>query len=94
MDRTVVEPAFSSTLEQIPISSLLGMFAEVIEQVSKGYSMGWSERTIKTKARRLSTWLTFTELAEEQEAGILEVTKKMPRDDLSDPASETQESGL
>jgi len=56
-----------------------------MEQVSEGYSMGWSEKTIETKARRLSPWLTFTELADKQEDGALEATEKIPRDDLSDP---------
>jgi len=58
---------------------------EVMEQVSEEYSMGWSEKTIQTKASRLSPWLTFTELADEREDGGLEATEKMPRDDLSDP---------
>lgn len=47
--------------------------------------MGWSEKTIQIKARRLSPWLTFTELVYEREDGALEATEKMPRDDLSDP---------
>lgn len=58
---------------------------EVMEQVSEEYSMGWSDRTIQTKAWRLSPWLTFTELIYEREDGALEATEKMPRDDLSDP---------
>lgn len=58
---------------------------EVMEQVSEGYSMGWSEKTIATKARRLSPWLIFTELAEKREDAAPEATEKMPRDDISDP---------
>jgi len=58
---------------------------EVMEQVSEEYSVGWSKKTIQTKARRLSPWLTFTELVYEREDGALEATEKMPRDDFSDP---------
>lgn len=58
---------------------------EVMEQVSGEYSMGWSEKTIQTKARRISLWLSFIELVYEREDVALETTEKMPRDDLSDP---------
>lgn len=58
---------------------------EVMEQVSEEYSMGWSESTIGTKANRLSPWLTFTEMAEEEERGVLKATEKMPQGDLPKP---------
>lgn len=59
--------------------------AEVMEQVSEDYSMGWSERTIKTKASRLSPWLTFAELAVKREDGDFVATEKIARDEFSDP---------
>lgn len=58
---------------------------EVMEQVSDEYSMGWSETTISTKANRLSPWLTFTQMAEKDERGVLKAAEKMPSDDLPDP---------
>jgi len=58
---------------------------EVMKQVSEDYSMGWSDKTIETKASRLSPWLTFAELADEQEDGVFVATEKMPRDGFSDP---------
>lgn len=52
---------------------------KVMERVSEDYSMGWSEKTINTKARRLSPWLIFTGLADKQDNGALDPTEKMPR---------------
>lgn len=59
--------------------------AEVMVQVSEDYSMGWSERTVETKASRLSPWLTFAKLADEREDGAFVATEKIPREGLSDP---------
>ena len=58
---------------------------DVMAQVCKDYSLGWSEGTIDTRAKRLYRWLVFTGLTEEVTNGVLEPTEKMPRDDLRDP---------
>lgn len=58
---------------------------EVMEQVSNDYSLGWSEGTVRTRAKRLYQWLLFTELAIEKEPGILEAMNKMPRGNLPNP---------
>lgn len=57
----------------------------VMEQVSEEYGLGWSEGTIRTRAKRLYQWLIFTRLAEEKKQGTLEATDKMPRGNLPDP---------
>lgn len=57
---------------------------DVMAQVSEDYSLGWSEGTIRTRAKRLYQWLIFTGLAEEERRGYLVPTEKMPRD-LPDP---------
>ena len=57
---------------------------EVMAQISEDYSLGWSEGTVQTRAKRLYQWLIFTGLAEEERQGYLVPTEKMPRD-LSDP---------
>lgn len=51
---------------------------EIMQQVSDDYNMGWSERTVQTKAQRLSTWLTYTGLAEKSRQGYFTPADKMP----------------
>lgn len=58
---------------------------EVMQQVSEDYSLGWSETTVETRAKRLYQWLLFTRLAEEESQGVLLATDKMPRGNLPDP---------
>jgi len=58
---------------------------EVMQQVSEDYSLGWSEGTVRTRAKRLYQWLLFTRLAEEESQGVLVATDKMPRGNLPDP---------
>lgn len=57
----------------------------VMQQVSEDYSLGWSEGTVQTRAKRLYRWLLFTRLAEEESQGVLVATDKMPRGNLPDP---------
>jgi len=57
----------------------------VMQQVSEDYSLGWSEGTVRTRAKRLYRWLLFTRLAEEESQGVLVATDKMPRGNLPDP---------
>lgn len=57
--------------------------AEIMQQVSDDFSMGWSEATVRTKAGRLSTWLVHTGLAEESRKGYLTPTDKMPESDTA-----------
>ena len=56
-----------------------------MQQVSEDYSLGWSETTVETGAKRLYQWLLFTRLAEEESRGVLVATDKMPRGNLPDP---------
>lgn len=58
---------------------------EVMKGVVKEYSLGWSDGTINTRAKRLYRWLIFTNLAEEKSPGVLETTEKIPRGNLPDP---------
>jgi DNA-binding MarR family transcriptional regulator len=58
---------------------------EVMEQVSEDYLKGWSEVTIQTRAKRLYSWLLFTELFEEQSRGYLEPTENIEADELAAP---------
>lgn len=58
---------------------------EIMEQVSEEYNMGWSDSTIRTRAKRLYQWLVFTKLAEEQQQGVLSPTEKMPQEKLTKP---------
>lgn len=44
----------------------------IMSQISKDYVKGWSEVTIQTRAKRLYSWLVFTELFEEKSRGYLE----------------------
>jgi len=57
----------------------------VMELVSEEYSLGWSEGTVETRAKRLYQWLLFTNLAEEKKQGTFKATDKMPRGNLPDP---------
>lgn len=57
----------------------------VMQQVSDDYSLGWSDSTVQTRAKRLYQWLLFANLTEERERGVLEATQKMPRGNLPDP---------
>ncbi|WP_152043485.1 AAA-associated domain-containing protein [Salinigranum salinum] len=82
-DKLLEIPLVQAYCNRVPNSEFKPV--AVMEQVSEGYSMGWSEKTIETKAHRLSPWLTFTELADKQEVGVLEATGMMPREELSDP---------
>jgi hypothetical protein len=46
--------------------------ASTAEEVAEGlYLRGWSDVTIKTRANRLSPWLTYTGLAEEFEKELV-----------------------
>jgi hypothetical protein len=56
-----------------------------MKQVSEEYGLGWSEGTIRTRAKRLYQWLIFTNLVEEKKQGILEATEKIPQGNLQDP---------
>jgi len=58
---------------------------EVMEQVSEDYLKGWSEVTIQTRAKRLYSWLLFTELFEERSRGYLEPTENIEADELAAP---------
>lgn len=51
---------------------------DVMQKVSDDFSMGWSEETIKTRAKLIYNWLVFTGLAEEARQGYLTPTDKMP----------------
>lgn len=51
---------------------------EIMQKVSDDFNMGWSDRTVKTKSRRLVPWLTYTDLAEKNRQGHLTPTDKMP----------------
>jgi len=82
-DKLLEMPLVQANCNRIPNNEFSP--AEVMEQVSEDYSMGWSERTIETKASRLCPWLTFAKLADEQEDGTFVATEKIPRDELSDP---------
>lgn len=48
---------------------------DVMRQVSEDHLKGWSDSTIQTRAKRLYSWLLFTELAEEQATGYLQPTE-------------------
>lgn len=52
---------------------------DVMEQLSEDYTMGWNSTTVQTKSKRLAGWLTFCQLAERPQRGVLEPTEKMPR---------------
>lgn len=58
---------------------------EVMEQVSEDYLKGWSEVTIQTRAKRLYSWLLFTELFEERSRGYLEPTENVEAGELVAP---------
>jgi hypothetical protein len=58
---------------------------EVMEQVSEDYFKGWSEVTIQTRAKRLYSWLLFTELFEERTRGYLEPTENIEAGELAAP---------
>jgi len=45
---------------------------DIMSQISEEYAKGWSEGIIQTRAKRLYTWLIFTELFEEKSRGYLQ----------------------
>jgi len=57
----------------------------VMSRVAEEFNLGWSEGTVRTRAKRLYSWLIFTELAEEVKNGVLVPTEKMPRGNLPKP---------
>lgn len=44
---------------------------DIMSQISEDYAKGWSEKTIQTRAKRIYSWLLFTELFEEESRGYL-----------------------
>lgn len=56
---------------------------EVMKQVSEDHLKGWSEVTIQTRAKRLYSWLLFTELFEEQNRGYLQATDNVKTGELA-----------
>jgi hypothetical protein len=56
---------------------------DVMRQVSEDHLKGWSDSTIKTRAKRLYQWLLFTELAEEKDTGYLQPTDIVETDKLT-----------
>lgn len=49
----------------------------VMSQVSETHLKGWSEVTVQTRAKRLSPWLTYTGLAEENTQGQLALIEEL-----------------
>jgi hypothetical protein len=45
---------------------------DIMKQISEDYAKGWSNTTIETRAKRLYSWLLFTELFEERSRGYLQ----------------------
>lgn len=58
---------------------------DVMRQVSEDYLKGWSNSTIRTRAKRLYSWLLFTEIVEERDAGYLEPTDTAEPSELATP---------
>jgi hypothetical protein len=48
---------------------------DLMSQVSDKHLKGWSEVTIETRIKRLTPWLTYTELAEKESPGELTLTE-------------------
>lgn len=82
-DKLLEVPLVQAYCNRVPGGEFKNL--EVMEQVSEEYSLGWSDGTIRTRAKRLYQWLLFTNLAEEKQQGILVPTEKMPRGNLPDP---------
>jgi hypothetical protein len=57
---------------------------EVMKQVSEDYGQGWSEGTIRTKSKRLYSWLIYTDLAREVKQGTLEPTDRLRDTEIPD----------
>lgn len=45
---------------------------DIMSQISEDYAKGWSDGTIQSHAKRLYSWLLFTELFEEKSRGYLQ----------------------
>lgn len=57
-----------------------GFSAEtVMNRVSETHLKGWSEVTVQTRVKRLSPWLTYTGLAEEDTQGELALTEELDK---------------
>ncbi|MFC6719170.1 AAA-associated domain-containing protein [Natrialbaceae archaeon GCM10025810] len=76
-------PLVQAYCERIPESGFERY--EVMEEVSERYLKGWSESTIRTRAKRLHPWLVFTDLVEEQDSGHLERTDALETNELAAP---------
>ncbi|MFB6142260.1 MAG: hypothetical protein ABEJ30_02830 [Halorientalis sp.] len=59
----------------------------VMSRVSEEYGLGWSKGTVRTRAKRLYSWLIFTDLAEEVKRGVLTPTEKMSRGNPPKPGT-------
>lgn len=82
-DRLLEIPLVQAYCNRVPSGEFKNK--AVMEQVSEEYSLGWSEGTVETRAKRLYQWLIFTGLTEEKKQGTLEATEKMPRGNLPNP---------
>jgi len=76
-------PLVQAYCERVPEDEFKNQ--EVMEQVSEDYLKGWSEVTIQTRAKRLYSWLLFTELFEERTRGYLEPTGNIEAGELAAP---------
>lgn len=65
-------PLVEAYLDRMPDGKVRNQ--DVVRDVSEDFLKGWSDLTIQTRAKRLYSWLLFTELAEEVERGYLKST--------------------
>lgn len=68
-------PLVQAYCERIPDGEFRNQ--DVMNKVSEDHLKGWNETTVQTRAKRLYSWLLFTELAEEQSRGYLKPSKAL-----------------